>query len=105
MKRDRLILTSGLLLLSAYQQGAAQMLPVAGRDIFRDKCRRCHGKNGSRGFAGAADLQRSLLDEKTLYAVISNGRGTMPAWKNKLGPGQIRQLVVYLRTLQSPSTK
>ena len=50
----------------------------------------------------AQDLRSELIQKKTddeLVAVITNGKGKMPAFGKKLKPDQIAQLVAYIRAL------
>jgi mono/diheme cytochrome c family protein len=37
--------------------------------------------------------------EETVRQVIANGKDTMPAFKEKLEPGEIEDLLAYLKTL------
>jgi mono/diheme cytochrome c family protein len=77
--------------------------------IFKSKCSTCHGKdgraktfkakfNGARNLANA-DWQESVTDER-IFNSISNGRGKMPAFGEKLSQVQIEGLVNYVRVLK-----
>lgn len=77
--------------------------------IFKSKCSTCHGKdgraktfkakfNGARNLANA-DWQESVTDER-IFNSISNGRGKMPAFGEKLSQVQIEGLVNYVRGLK-----
>ena len=79
---------------------------VAGREVFlRYNCYGCHG-----GLAGGA-MGPSLRDDEWKYGgtdaailnTLHNGRpGGMPAWKGVIPEPQLRQLVVYIRSMRSP---
>ena len=75
--------------------------------LFKSKCGACHGADGSgntavgksmkiRDFA-SADVQKQTDEELT--ATITNGKGGMPAYKDKLTGDQIKQLVAFIRDL------
>ena len=75
--------------------------------IYKANCELCHGPDGS-GNTGpgkafhAQDLRSPDTQKQTdaaLMEVITKGRGKMPAFGAKLKPGDITNLVAYLRTL------
>lgn len=73
---------------------------AAGEAIFRANCARCHGSKGQGAsapkLADGAVVPRfpNPADEA---AVVSNGRGTMPAWSSRLTAAQIDAVVRYTR--------
>jgi cytochrome c6 len=69
----------------------------AGKMLFESKCARCHGKNGAKGFMGAADLRASVLTDQQYRLTITHGRGRMPAWGGKLSQEQIGEIVSYIK--------
>ena len=66
-------------------------------DLFADNCAGCHGADGS-GVSGPS-LQgiedRLTVEDQT--AVITNGRGGMPAWQGRLTDTQNQLLVRFTR--------
>jgi copper transport protein len=79
-----------------------------GKPLYDANCSPCHGVTGhGDGPAGKAlpvkpfDLTTHVLlhDEQYLDAVISNGRGYMPAWKDHLTQDQIFDIIAYTRLL------
>ena len=79
------------------------------KTTFDAKCAKCHGKDGrAKGLISKAKGTRNLTDAKwqedvsdeRLYNSISNGRGKMPAFKNKLSEADINALVTYVRRLK-----
>ena len=79
-----------------------------GASIFKAKCAMCHGADGSGNSPmgksmglrdlGSAEVQSS--SDADLVAVISNGKGKMPAYKGKLSDSDISDVVKYIRTLK-----
>ena len=77
---------------------------------YEKNCATCHGKDGraktfkSRHHVHARDLtdarwQSDASDERILDS-ITNGRGRMPAFKDKLTAEQITSLLEYVRGLK-----
>ena len=56
--------------------------------IFADDCARCHGVQGIKD-SRTPNLQTIALDKSQLVTSITNGKGHMPAWKDKLSPAEI----------------
>jgi mono/diheme cytochrome c family protein len=94
-----------LLLITFAGIAVAQSTPA--KDLFASKCAMCHGPDGSaqttmgknlkiRDFH-SADVQKQ--SDADLKAVITKGKGKMPAFEGKLTGEQIDQLVGYLREI------
>jgi cytochrome c6 len=72
---------------------------------FKAKCAACHGADGSGNTAvgksmhlrdmSSPDVQKQSDD--ALIAMITSGKGAMPAYKDKLTADQIKQLVRFIR--------
>jgi mono/diheme cytochrome c family protein len=79
-----------------------------GKPLYDANCSVCHGVTGH-GDGPAAnslpvkpfDLTAHVLlhDEQYLDGVITNGRGYMPTFKDKLTQDQIHQVIAYTRLL------
>jgi mono/diheme cytochrome c family protein len=70
-----------------------------GQQIYTRNCASCHGQGGNGGMgpklAGVvAKVYPNIADQE---AVISNGRGSMPAWKGKLSADDITAVARYER--------
>ena len=101
MKRYIMILAAVAVLssLSWAQDGAA---------LYKSKCAMCHGADGSGSTSmgksmglkplGSPDVQK--MSDADLTALITNGKGKMPAYKGKLTDAQISDVVAYIRTLK-----
>jgi cytochrome c6 len=78
-----------------------------GATVFKSKCAGCHSADGSAsGAAGKAMHIRDLASadvqkqsDAELTAIITNGKGSMPAYKDKLTGDQIKELVGFVRGL------
>lgn len=74
---------------------------------FKANCTLCHGEDGSANTPTgkalkAKDLRSEVVQKQTdaeLDAVITKGRGKMPAFGGKASPDMIKSLVAYVRTL------
>ena len=77
--------------------------------LFSQNCARCHGGGGkgdgpegvnlpSRPRDLTAPRMRGLTDGE-IFLPVSQGRGYMPSWQNRLSEPQIWDLVNYVRTL------
>jgi mono/diheme cytochrome c family protein len=79
-----------------------------GAAIYKAKCAMCHGPDG----AGQTTMGKNLKlrdvrspdvqkqSNAELAKIISDGKGKMPAYKAKLGAGDIEALVAFIRTLK-----
>jgi mono/diheme cytochrome c family protein len=79
-------------------------------DIFRMNCARCHGADG-RGETPLGQTYQApnfteggwwranstITGTRSLVAIVSHGKGGMPAFSKKLKPSEIRSLVNYVR--------
>ncbi len=79
-----------------------------GQDVYKAKCAMCHGADGSASTGmgksmglkplGSADVQN--MSDADMTALITNGKGKMPAFKGKLTDAQISDVVKYVKTLK-----
>jgi mono/diheme cytochrome c family protein len=73
---------------------------------YKAKCAACHGADGKGETAigksnkirdlGSADLQAQ--SDADLTAIITNGKGKMPAYGKSLKSDQVKDLVSYIRS-------
>ncbi|MGA7916109.1 MAG: c-type cytochrome [Candidatus Acidiferrales bacterium] len=76
-------------------------------NYFKANCTLCHGEDGGADTPTgkalkAKDLRSDVVQKQTdaeLNAVITKGRGKMPAFGGKASPDMIKSLVAYVRTL------
>jgi mono/diheme cytochrome c family protein len=79
-----------------------------GKTLFETNCAMCHGlTSAERGPVGKKlvppppGLDRDMvkgLDDSTIFKAITFGFGRMPAFRDKLSPGERWSLVNFLRT-------
>jgi mono/diheme cytochrome c family protein len=78
-----------------------------GEATYKAKCAMCHGPDGKGSTMGvkmgahdftSADVQKQ--SDAQLTAIITNGKGKMPAYSGKLKDSDIAGLVAYIRTLK-----
>lgn len=80
----------------------------SGADIFKAKCAMCHGADGSAstgmgktmGLKPLSSPEVQNMSDADLTALITNGKGKMPAYKGKLSDADIAAVVKYIRTLK-----
>ena len=102
MKIKSLVLVASLAMASfafAADDGAA---------VFKAKCAMCHGADGSASTGmgksmglkplGSPEVQKML--DADLTALVTNGKGKMPAYKGKLSDDEISAVVKYVKTLK-----
>ena len=75
--------------------------------LYKTKCAACHGADGKGETAvgkvnkvrdlGSPEVQQQ--SDADLTAVITGGKGKMPAYGKSLKPDQVKDLVAYIRTL------
>lgn len=70
-----------------------------GQTLYASNCSSCHGASGEGGIgiklAGNVETRYPNIADQE--AVILNGRGTMPAFKEKLTPEQVTAIARYER--------
>jgi cytochrome c6 len=96
-----LCLSSGLAIAQSGKVGSE------GETLFKAKCAMCHGPDGSgKTMMGERlkipDLRSEEVQKRTdaqLKEIITNGKAKMPAYKGKVTPEQVDQLVTEIREL------
>ena len=101
MKKSVVVLI--LILLTAPALFAA----ADGAAVYKAKCATCHAADGS----GQTPMGKSMKlrdlrsaevqkqTDKELYAWTADGKGKMPAYKNKMTEAEINALVAHMREL------
>ena len=90
------------------QKGASKRQASA-KALFARNCATCHGSDG-RGetvagkISGVPDLTdrkwQESVNEKRMAATITNGRGSMPSFEEKLSQNEIASLVSHVRNFK-----
>jgi len=85
-------------------------------DLYRTNCARCHGAEGhgdtplGRTF-NAPDFtdqkwwqeHAAMTNSRSLAAIVTNGKGSMPGFSKKLNRSEINMLVAYVRRFRNRS--
>ena len=68
-----------------------------GRTLFHRTCAQCHGRNMVNAGTTVADLRKFPVDDADRFTnSVSNGKGSMPSFKDALAPEQITALWAYV---------
>lgn len=68
-----------------------------GRQQFHRTCAQCHGYNMVNAGAIAYDLRRFPVDDPDrFFSSVTNGKGSMPSFKEALTPEQMKSLWAYI---------
>jgi cytochrome c551 len=81
---------------------APQTAKVSGADVYSNRCAGCHGGDGAGGLGpqlSDGKVKARFPDIAEQIAVITDGRGGMPAFGGKLTDEQIRAVAEYERSL------
>jgi len=79
-----------------------------GASLFKANCVLCHAADGSGNTTAgkalkAKDLRSDEVQKQSdaaLVETVTNGKGKMPAFGNRLQPDEVKSLVGYVRTLK-----
>ena len=75
---------------------------VDGATVFDDNCATCHGGDGSGGIGprlAGGRVVAQFPDPADQIAVVTHGRGGMPAFGDQLSEEEIAAVVEYTRTV------
>lgn len=81
-------------------KGDPPPLAAAGRDVYERQCASCHGSRLGGGSAPNLRARRYTpprWEDQDLANVIYGGRGSMPAFRDSISPGELAGVVAYLR--------
>jgi len=87
---------------------ASTAFAADGAAIYKAKCAMCHGADGSASTGmgksmglkplGSPEVQKTSAAD--MSALVTNGKGKMPAFKGKLSDEEITAVVQYVKTLK-----
>lgn len=75
-------------------------VPLTGKELYSKNCVACHGADGTKGLANAADLSISKLSIGEQMHIVTNGKNTMAPFKLSLNEAQIDSVVKYIQQLK-----
>lgn len=70
-----------------------------GREIYNQKCFRCHGKEGDAGASGAKDLKVSKISDEEITKMVREGKGMMEGYP-ELSDAEMKSVVAYVKYLR-----
>jgi cytochrome c6 len=73
---------------------------VDGGKVFKLSCVVCHGEDGKLGINGAKDITASKLTVDERIALVTKGKGLMPAQEHILTAAEIKAVAEYTTTLK-----
>lgn len=87
---------------------ASSAFAADGAATFKAKCAMCHGADGSAstgmgksmGLKPLSSPEVQKTSDADLIALVTNGKGKMPAYKGKLSDEEISAVVKYVKTLK-----
>ena len=69
----------------------------SGRKQFHRNCAQCHGLNMVNSGVTVYDLRKFPLDQpERFFAVVTNGKGNMPSFRDALTEEQMQRLWLYV---------
>lgn len=98
---------AAVILLAASIAGPA-LAQAPGAETYKTKCAMCHGTDGLAAtpmgkmmkVLSFKDAAMVTASDAQFIASTANGKGKMPAYKDKLTAAQIKDVIAYIRTLQ-----
>ena len=95
-------------LVAALASASSAFAAADGAAVFKAKCAMCHGADGSAstgmgksmGLKPLSSPEVQKMSGADLTALVTNGKGKMPAYKGKLSDDEISAVVKYVKTLQ-----
>lgn len=103
----KLMLTAGCLAAMTAGRAMAQDDAAKGKEVF-EQCSVCHNADsdekkigpGLKGLYKKAKLKSGKpVDDKSVTAIINEGGGGMPAYKDQLSDDERKFLLAYLKTI------
>ncbi|MFP5229632.1 MAG: c-type cytochrome [Acidobacteriota bacterium] len=99
--------TAAMILLAA-AVGVSVGAQTDGSAVYKSKCQVCHGPDGTAATPIGQVMkipsfrnQESVKSTDAAYSfIIRDGRGKMPAFREKLTPTQMKEVISYIRTMQ-----
>jgi mono/diheme cytochrome c family protein len=85
-----------------WQMSTSSSLIETGRTLYDRDCASCHGTDGDEELLGATNFtdlrQTSLRAPRDLYTILTQGRGSMPAYQSLLSQEDRWAILDYVRT-------
>jgi len=104
MKKLTLLLAA--LAVVALASAPAAQAAVDGKALYDAKCAMCHGKDGvakpmAKGSANLNDAKwQAATKVEAIEAAITDGKGKMKGYKDKMSAEEIKAVAAYVKTLK-----
>jgi cytochrome c6 len=105
---SKIMKSKSLVLVACLALAGTAFAAADGSAIFKAKCAMCHGADGSASTGmgksmglkplGSPEVQK--MSDADMTALVTNGKGKMPALKGKLTDEEISAVVKYVHTLK-----
>jgi cytochrome c6 len=82
------------------QHSDAPKVAASGEELFMTHCKTCHGADGTMGLSGAKNLKLSTLDKASIVNQVTNGKGMMASFKDRIAPEDIDKIADFVLTLR-----
>lgn len=89
-----------IIVILACNSGNSNTANIDAERIYKVNCVICHGVDGKLGINGAKDLTTSPMTLEERINNITNGAGTMQAYKDILTEEEIKAVAKYTMTLE-----
>lgn len=73
---------------------------ISGTALFATNCAGCHGANGAGGSAPALNTDEWKNNSSKVQDITKKGKGSMPAFSDKLNDTQIKAIGDYVASLK-----
>ena len=78
-----------------------QVSEAEARALYIRKCSLCHGDDGKLMASKSPDLSKSTITLAERVALITYGKGTMPAQKSVLSKSEIEAVALYIERFRN----
>jgi mono/diheme cytochrome c family protein len=97
-----------LVLVACLALASSAFAAADGAAVFKAKCAMCRGADGSASTGMGKSMalkplsspEVQKMSDADLTALVTNGKGKMPAYKDKLSDDEISAVVKYVKTLK-----
>jgi cytochrome c6 len=99
---------TGLMLAAMAAATTTTAFAQSGADTYKAKCAMCHSADGSASgpvgksmkIAAFNSPEANKLSEADITTIVKNGKGKMTGYAGKLTDAQIKDVAVFVKTLQ-----
>lgn len=70
---------------------------TVGAEVYSDICAACHGPEGQGGIGATLVGVTDRISVTETHSTVTDGKGKMPAWGNRLEPDEVDAVVAYVR--------